>query len=105
MLLSKEEDVKMLNKEQKKYLRKLSHDISPIFQIGKYGLSDDLIIGIEDALEHRELIKVSVLNNNSDDRRELVFDLVRLSNAELVQEIGNTIILYKRSQNFHKIRL
>lgn len=95
----------MLNKVQKKYLIKLSHDIKPIFQIGKNGLSKDMILGIEDALEHRELIKISILNNNQDDRKELIFDLLRLTNASLVQVIGNVVIIYKKSKDYHKIKI
>ncbi|WP_423364350.1 ribosome assembly RNA-binding protein YhbY [Mycoplasma sp. P36-A1] len=87
----------MLNKELKKYLKAQAHHLKPIFQIGKNGIGTEMVEGIKIALDHRELIKVSILQNNSEDKKELAFDLARLSNAEVVQIIGKTIVLYKKN--------
>ena len=93
----------MLNKKQCHYLRKQAHALKPIFQIGKNGLSHDQIANINIALEHRELIKISILPNFTGDKDELIFELVRLTNSELVQKIGRTIIIYKQSVQKRKI--
>ena len=53
----------MLTSKQRAYLRKLANPIDTIFQIGKGGISDDMLKGISDALEKRELIKLRVLEN------------------------------------------
>jgi RNA-binding protein len=95
----------MLTGKQKRYLRSLAHHLDPIFQVGKGGVNDHLIKHIEEAIEVRELMKVSVLNNNSDDREEVAAELASKSGAEIVQTIGSTIILYKPSKNNKQIEL
>jgi len=95
----------MLTGKQKRYLRSLAHPLTPIFQVGKGGTNDHLIRHIEEALEARELIKVSVLNNCLDDRNEIGAELAERAGAELVQVIGRTIVLYKPSRDHRQIEL
>ncbi|AHD04858.1 ribosome assembly RNA-binding protein YhbY [Paenibacillus larvae] len=95
----------MLTGKQKRYLRSMAHHLNPIFQIGKGGVNDQLITHIKEALETRELIKVSILNNNDEDRNELAQEISGRSGAELVQVIGKTIVLYKESVNHKEIEL
>jgi RNA-binding protein len=95
----------MLTGKQKRYLRSLAHHLDPIFQVGKGGVNDHLIRHIEEALEVRELIKITVLNNSGEDRTEVGTELAERSGAELVQVIGKIIVLYKESRNQKKIEL
>jgi RNA-binding protein len=95
----------MLSGKQKGYLRSLAHHLSPIFQVGKGGVNEHLIRHIEEAIETRELIKVSILNNNMDDRNEIAEQLASGAQAEIVQVIGRTIILYKESKEHKEIEL
>jgi RNA-binding protein len=95
----------MLTGKQKRHLRSLAHHLDPIFQVGKGGVNDHIIRHIEEALEVRELIKVSVLNNNLDDKNEIAAELAERSGAELVQVIGKTIVLYKESKENKTIEL
>jgi len=95
----------MLTGKQKRFLRSEAHHLDPIFQVGKGGTNDHLIRHIEEALEVRELIKVSILNNNDDDRYEVAKELSERSGAELVQVIGKTIVLYKESRDNKQIQL
>ncbi|WP_217594847.1 ribosome assembly RNA-binding protein YhbY [Cohnella sp. GbtcB17] len=95
----------MLTGKQKRFLRSEAHHLTPIFQVGKGGTNDHLIRHIEEALEVRELIKVSILNNNDDDRYEVAKELSERSGAELVQVIGKTIVLYKESRDNKQIEL
>ncbi|EXX86197.1 RNA-binding protein [Paenibacillus darwinianus] len=95
----------MLTGKQKRHLRSLAHHLTPVFQVGKGGTNDHLVRHIEDVLEKRELIKVSVLNNNADDPREIGEELAANASAELVQVIGKTIILYKESKDYKTIEL
>ncbi|MEK0312916.1 ribosome assembly RNA-binding protein YhbY [Cohnella sp. 56] len=95
----------MLTGKQKRFLRSEAHHLTPIFQVGKGGTNDHLIRHIEEALEVRELIKVSILNNNDDDRYEVARELSERSGAELVQVIGKTIVLYKESRDNKQIQL
>lgn len=90
---------KTLTKDEIKYLKKLSHELNPIFQIGKNGVSEDLIEGINQALEKRELVKISILQNCPFDKEEVFFDLQAFTKSETVQKIGRTIVLYRRSKD------
>jgi RNA-binding protein len=95
----------MLTGKQKRYLRSQAHHLDPIFQVGKGGTNDHLVCHIQEALEVRELIKVSVLNNCSDDPKEIGVEVSQAAGAELVQVIGKTIVLYKESRDNKKIEL
>lgn len=95
----------MLTGKQKRFLRSKAHHIQPIFQVGKGGVNLNLVKQVEDALEARELIKVSVLQNCEDDKDTVAEELSKGSKAELVQVIGSTIVLYKESLNQKRIEL
>ncbi|GIP25061.1 putative RNA-binding protein YqeI [Paenibacillus sp. J23TS9] len=95
----------MLTGKQKRYLRSLAHHLDPIFQVGKGGTNDQLVRHINDAIEKRELMKISILNNCLDDKNEIAEELAEKSKAELVQIIGSTIILYKESKDYKQIEL
>ncbi|CAM4355664.1 ribosome assembly RNA-binding protein YhbY [Saccharibacillus endophyticus] len=95
----------MLTGKQKRYLRSQAHHLDAIFQIGKGGLNDQLVRHINEAIELRELMKVSVLNNCSEEPKQLGAELAEAAEAELVQVIGRTIILYKESREHKQIEL
>ncbi len=88
----------MLTGKQKSYLRSLAQTENAIFQIGKDGISDNLIGQVNNALKARELIKISVLKTAPGDMKEIAFDLARLTKSETVQIIGRTIILYRKAR-------
>jgi RNA-binding protein len=89
----------MLNNKQKKYLRSQAHHLNPIFQVGKGGVNEHLITHIKEAIEVRELMKVTVLNNCLEDKHEVAEALAAGASAELVQVIGKVIVLYKESKD------
>lgn len=95
----------MLTGKQKRFLRSKAHHIQPIFQVGKGGVNSNLVKQVEEALEARELIKVSVLQNCEEDKETVAEELSTGSKAELVQVIGSTIVLYKESNNQKRIEL
>ncbi|RBP39558.1 ribosome assembly RNA-binding protein YhbY [Garciella nitratireducens] len=95
----------MLTSKQRSYLRGLANSIPTIFQIGKEGINENLVKQILDALEARELIKISVLNNSLLDPKEVANELVVMVEGDVVQVIGNKIILYKPSKKDPKIML
>ncbi|GAB1611415.1 MULTISPECIES: ribosome assembly RNA-binding protein YhbY [Mammaliicoccus] len=95
----------MLTGKQKRYLRKEAHHLDPIFQIGKGGISENMIEQLNEALEKRELIKVHILQNNMDDHKEVANSISEQTESELVQLIGSIIILYKESKENKKIEL
>ncbi|CAH0347082.1 ribosome assembly RNA-binding protein YhbY [Bacillus sp. CECT 9360] len=95
----------MLTGKQKRFLRSSAHHLNPIFQVGKGGVNDNLIKQVGEALEARELLKVSVLQNCEEDRDTVAESLSKRARAELVQVIGNTIVLYKESKENKQIKL
>lgn len=95
----------MLTGKQSRFLRSMAHNLQPIFQVGKGGTNEQMINQISEALERRELIKVSILNNNLDNPKEIAEELANGAGAELVQLIGRTIILYKESREYKQIEL
>jgi RNA-binding protein len=95
----------MLTGKQKRFLRAKAHHIQPIFQVGKGGVNSNLVKQVEEALEARELIKVSVLQNCEDDKETVASQISKGSKAQLVQVIGSTIVLYKPSVNQKRIEL
>ncbi|PGS48973.1 ribosome assembly RNA-binding protein YhbY [Bacillus sp. AFS041924] len=88
----------MLTGKQKRFLRSKAHHLNPIFQVGKGGVNENMVKQISEALEVRELLKVSILQNCDDDRYDVADQLVEGTNSELVQVIGHTIVLYKESE-------
>ena len=88
----------MLTGKQKRYLRGIGHNLSAIFQIGKDGVHQTQIEGIDEALESRELIKVKILESCQQDKNEIAQELSLKTDAEVVQILGRTIILYRESE-------
>jgi len=88
-----------LSGKQKSYLRSHAHNLSPIIQVGKGSVTHNLVDTVTNALEARELIKLSVLQNCLNEPSEVAEAIANLSKAEIVQVIGRTIIMFKRSSN------
>lgn len=95
----------MLNSRQRAQLRGMANDIKAILQIGKIGINDNTVKQVNDALEARELIKLSVLETCPTTARETADVLADLTQSDVVQVIGSRIILYKESKNNKTIKL
>ncbi|MGP7819016.1 ribosome assembly RNA-binding protein YhbY [Niallia sp. 01092] len=95
----------MLKGKQKRFLRAKAHHLNPIFQVGKGGVNENMITQIGEALEVRELLKVSILQNCDEDKQTVAAELAEGTKSELVQLIGSTIVLYKESKENKTINL
>ncbi len=60
---------------------------------------------VDDALEARELIKGTVLQNSAYTAKEALAELAEAVNAQAVQSIGRKFVLYRPSQKNPKIEL
>ena len=89
----------MISGKQRAYLRKIGHELKPVMQIGKEGLTDTVIKAIDEVLEKRELVKLSILESAMLDTHEVCNDVAKRLMAEPVQAIGNKFIIYRRSSN------
>ena len=88
--------------KQRAYLKSLAMTMDPIFQIGKNSMTPELTRAVDEALEARELIKVSVLQNCADDPRELAAMLAERTRSQVVQVIGKKIVLYREGKSEKK---
>ena len=88
--------------KQRAYLKGLAMTMEPIFRIGKNSMTPELTKAIQEALDARELIKVSVLKNCADDPRALAELLAERTRAQVVQVIGKKIVLYKEGKDKNK---
>ena len=61
----------MMTTKQRAYLKGIAMTTEPIFQIGKSSLTPELTEALNEALNKRELIKISVLKNCLDDPNEI----------------------------------
>lgn len=86
-----------------RYLRGLSHDLSPVVMIADKGLSDNVRAEIESALASHELIKVK-LRGERAQRRDWIDAIVAETGAELVQKIGLVACFYRPNPDNPRIR-
>ncbi len=94
-----------MTSKQRAYLRAMANGLDAIFQIGKNGLNDNFIKQIDDALEAREMIKITVLETAPEDNLSLANELAAKTNSILVQVVGNKVTLYRKRQKNSKIIL
>lgn len=94
-----------MNSKQRAYLKGLAMNIEPVLSLGKASLTPEFTKAVDEALEARELVKLSVLKNCLDDPRALAEILSERTKSETVQVIGRKIVLYRPSKDKKKIIL
>lgn len=94
-----------MTSKQRAYLKGLAMKIDPIFQIGKSSLTPEITKAVDEALEARELIKISVLKNCMDDGNSIAAVLAERTHSEVVQVIGKKIVLYRPAKNEEKRKI
>ena len=94
-----------LTSKQRAQLRGLASSEDTIIQVGKGGVTDNLIASVDSALQARELIKGRVLENSMLSAREACDALAAACGAEAVQVIGTKFVLYRRNEKEPKIAL
>ncbi|MGI6070019.1 MAG: ribosome assembly RNA-binding protein YhbY [Blautia sp.] len=91
-----------MTSKQRAYLKSLAMNIDPILQLGKNGLTPENTASVAEALEARELIKISVLQNCLEDPKEMAQTLAERTHSQVVQVIGKKIVLYKEGKKEKK---
>lgn len=94
-----------MTSKQRSYLKGLAMKIDPIFQIGKSSLTPEITKAIAEALEARELIKITVLKNCLDDGGGIAAVLAERTHSQVVQVIGRRIVLYKQATEEKKRKI
>lgn len=87
----------MITTKQRAYLRGLGNALDPVMQIGKDGVTENVLNGVYLLLEARELVKIKMLKNCDYETKSLANEIAQKLDAEVVQVIGNIFILYKKS--------
>ena len=86
-----------LSNKQKQFLKVLAHPLKPVVQLGGNGLTEGVLAEIDNALNHRELIKVKVPTDDREEKSLIMDAIIRETNSEKLQVIGHTLILYRPS--------
>jgi RNA-binding protein len=92
-----------LTTQERKRLRRIGHALNPVVMLGQHGLSDGVIEELHRALADHELIKVKIAGEDRELRQTLVDTVVSVSGAEVVQQVGKIILMYKKAdkRNVH----
>ncbi|MCB0280536.1 MAG: YhbY family RNA-binding protein [Calditrichaeota bacterium] len=85
----------MLSKKQIKDYKREAHHLRAELNIGKDGASGAFLRSVEEAFNTKELLKVKILDNCSDELDSIITELKTIDQLELVQKIGRTLVLYK----------
>ena len=88
----------MLTSKQRAALRRLANGLSPVFQVGKDGVEEELIKATDTCLAKRELIKIRALETSPETAREAAETLASATGAEVVQVIGSTLVLFRKKK-------
>lgn len=84
--------------KEKIMLRSKAKTLEPAVRIGKSGLTDSMIGEINKNLIKRKLIKIKLLKSpdGRKEKEDLIKSIVEKTQSELVDSVGNTIVLYKK---------
>ncbi len=93
-----------LSSQQIRALRAESHrlKLKPVVMIGQHGLSENVLIELEQTLAHHELIKVRVPAQDKSDKKGLNNEICEKLNADLIQSIGHIIVLFRKNPKSQK---
>lgn len=98
-------DEVVLEGKQKRFLRAMATGLDPLFQVGKAGITDSVMVQVDTALEARELIKLRVLPTAGDAVEEVAKNVADKAGAALIQVVGHNFILFRRSKKKPRIEL
>lgn len=85
----------MLNSRQRAQLRGMANRLETIFQVGKAGVSEQLIKQVDETLTARELIKLRTLDTSPEGARSAADKIAGAVGADVVQVIGSRFVLYR----------
>lgn len=92
-----------MTSKERAYLKGLAMSIDPVLNVGKGSITPEFIGAVDEAIEKRELIKLSVLKNCMDDPRAIAETVAERTNSQVVQVIGKKIVLYRKNKKNPKI--
>ncbi|MBT4138560.1 MAG: ribosome assembly RNA-binding protein YhbY [Candidatus Latescibacteria bacterium] len=96
--------MKKLKGSDRKYLRSIAHELKPLVQVGKSGVTDGLIASLNEALDQHELVKVRFLEFK-DEKKTLAVEIADRSKSEQVGMIGHIAIFYREQKDAEKRKI
>ncbi len=84
-----------LSKLEIKRYKQIGHHLKPCIIIGQHGIGDNLINEVNRALDDHELIKIKINSESREEKQLLIDELSTKIDAELVQTIGKTALLFR----------
>ena len=97
-------EINMTSKERA-FLRSKANPLEAIINVGKESASPEVVSAVDEALTKRELIKINILKNCDDDKREIA-DLIALrTKSEVIQIVGRKVTLYRRNQKIDRYKI
>lgn len=86
-----------MNSKKRAMLKKLSHSLKPILQLGKNGITQEFINELDIVLEKYELTKISILSNCDDDKNYIIDEICKKARCDFVSYIGSKFVVYRKS--------
>ena len=96
--------MKKLKGSDRKYLRSIAHELKPLVQVGKSGVTAGLIASLNEALDQHELVKVRFLEFK-DEKKTLAVEIADRSKSEQVGMIGHIAIFYREQKDAEKRKI
>lgn len=94
-----------ISPSQRRYLRSLAHDLHPVILLGAKGATAAVVKELDLALSHHELVKVKLSGGDKDEREAQIATLIDGTGADNVQQIGHTVVLFRRNEDEPKLAL
>ena len=88
----------MISKTQKQFLKGIANNLRPLVQIGKGGLTDNVLESIDEILTAHEIVKIDVLKSCEQSVDELTIEISRVTGSDLVSQLGRKIVLFRRNR-------
>jgi RNA-binding protein len=87
----------MLTSKQRAFLRSMGNQLDSTFQIGKGGVTDNVIAQYEHYLAVKEIVKTHLLKNDDELPKDVAHRIAEATGAEVVSVTGRKFVLYRRS--------
>lgn len=92
-----------MNSKQISYLRGLAHSLNPVVMIGNNGLTENVLKEIDVNLNAHELIKIKVMGDDRELRKQMLEEICAKTNAVAVHHIGKQLVVFRQSADKPRI--
>lgn len=94
-----------LNERQKKFIRRIGHQMHPLVTLGQAGLTAAVTAEMEAALNAHEIVKVKARFEARAERDAALAQLAQNTHSELVQKVGHMGLFYRPKASLNRLVL